>query len=976
MPHTGPDDELERHVVGAERLAFSFPFPLSEAALRRQHLRPRGGGMSYNTNRDPVGGSFRDDAAARGRGPACGAGELRGMLQRIADHIAQSDKRQQAVLHDMQSRLFRFAEDAQPARVAVPPELATAFARIEEGINRLNQRFENESGACTNSFSSDRQAVHGTHASHDQHHNLHGSVRTGAPSPQFATIPPDALGVAAPYNDGEDGYWDRASAEALTRVYEPERMAGHQTVPPSQIPAFDPAVASRDTTDGISRDSWAEGRAADRMEQRFAEIAARIEQMLVGMRPESSILALEARLDSFEEKMDSALARLATRADVEKLKAVEAHLRELAQQFDRARSNFGRLENIEAHLRLLIEQISDHRFSRLLEQHALSESHIARIAVAVAQRMEERQFQHADPKLSMDRLIELRELIEKFLEGQRHERESTNGALTTIQQAILNLLERMDTLEQVHSPVAVTGEQDVRPGYPERESFGLDMGRSVVGAASATRSLVAEVQPVHTGHTETENSEPMESVVNDGAGEGRTTAAVTQINREDFLAAARRAARKASSQDPGEEPSRAAMRTRGTSGGRRRAAGSRPVTGLVVATLAVVLAVGIGLTTYSIYKEATKYPAGTIERSLPAPEGSGLAPDSTGAEVEPAGDADRRELSPSREASGRPADSETEATQEFVIDDLPVVPAPPSREEEAQGKRALTQLPSGIILDNGTVATSEDIARAQQQRAIAQLSSSLGAAQAGTMSLPAALIPQSQESAASTSQPSAQSSAANRVLPPATIGPLSLRLAAANGDPAAEYEVAVRFAEGKGVKQDMKEAVKWLQRSAARGHAPAQYRLGTLYERGLGVTADRGRAMAWYRSAAEKGDVKAMHNLAVLSASGNPANYRTAAYWFAEAAERGLGDSQYNLAVLYETGRGVDRDLKQAFKWFALAARNGDKEAMRRRDRVKLMLDAQQLEIAEGLVRAWKPTTTGQSVQQSRSQPSSSGRSA
>src|SRR5690606_37671226 len=73
-------------------------------------------------------------------------------------------------------------------------------------------------------------------------------------------------------------------------------------------------------------------------------------------------------------------------------------------------------------------------------------------------------------------------------------------------------------------------------------------------------------------------------------------------SREDFLAAARRAARKASSESGGAAASaRGAGRQHASAGARR--ASVRPVTGLVVAMLALVLAAGVGLTTYSLYKD-------------------------------------------------------------------------------------------------------------------------------------------------------------------------------------------------------------------------------------------------------------------------------------------------------------------------------------------------------------------------------------
>ena len=131
-------------------------------------------------------------------------------------------------------------------------------------------------------------------------------------------------------------------------------------------------------------------------------------------------------------------------------------------------------------------------------------------------------------------------------------------------------------------------------------------------------------------------------------------------------------------------------------------------------------------------------------------------------------------------------------------------------------------------------------------------------------------------------------------LPPATVGPFSLRLAAAQGDASAQFEVASRLAEGKGIDQDLKEAAQWYQRAAASGFAMAQFRLGTLYERGLGVKPDASRAQVWYERAAAQGNVKAMHNLAVLAAARAPkGDYEGAVRWFKAAADFGLADSQY-----------------------------------------------------------------------------------
>ena len=184
-------------------------------------------------------------------------------------------------------------------------------------------------------------------------------------------------------------------------------------------------------------------------------------------------------------------------------------------------------------------------------------------------------------------------------------------------------------------------------------------------------------------------------------------------------------------------------------------------------------------------------------------------------------------------------------------------------------------------------------------------------------------------------------------LPDGIAGPV-LRTAAMKGDPTAAYEIALRFAEGKGVAANYEEAAKWYDRAAQAGLIPATFRLGTLYEKGLGVKKDADIARRYYLQAAERGNAKAMHNLAVLYADGGGSpDYKSAAQWFRKAADRGVADSQFNLGILYARGIGVDQNLAESFKWFSLAAAQGDADSGHKRDDVAKRLDAQSLAAAK-----------------------------
>ena len=169
--------------------------------------------------------------------------------------------------------------------------------------------------------------------------------------------------------------------------------------------------------------------------------------------------------------------------------------------------------------------------------------------------------------------------------------------------------------------------------------------------------------------------------------------------------------------------------------------------------------------------------------------------------------------------------------------------------------------------------------------------------------------------------------------------------------------MGARYAEGRGVPQNLQEAARWFERAANAGFAPAQFRLASLNEKGDGLKKDLQAARRLYLAAADKGHAKAMHNLAVLYAEGidGKPDYKVAAQWFRKAASYGVTDSQYNLAILYARGIGVQANLAESYKWFALAAANGDPDAAKKRDEVAARLDQQTLMAAKLAAQTFVP---------------------
>ncbi|SFN81550.1 localization factor PodJL [Mesorhizobium sp. NFR06] len=204
--------------------------------------------------------------------------------------------------------------------------------------------------------------------------------------------------------------------------------------------------------------------------------------------------------------------------------------------------------------------------------------------------------------------------------------------------------------------------------------------------------------------------------------------------------------------------------------------------------------------------------------------------------------------------------------------------------------------------------------------------------------------------------PPASPTAAAKLDIPSEIGPVALRDAAAGGDAKALFEVGSRYAESRGVKEDMKAAAKWYEQSAELGFAPAEYRIGNFYEKGIGVARDIKKAKTYYQLAAEQGNASAMHNLAVLfaMAADGVTDNESAAHWFQEAADLGVKDSQFNLGILAAKGVGMKQNLEESYKWFALVAKTGDKDAAAKRDEIANALRPEQLERARAATELWK----------------------
>lgn len=148
---------------------------------------------------------------------------------------------------------------------------------------------------------------------------------------------------------------------------------------------------------------------------------------------------------------------------------------------------------------------------------------------------------------------------------------------------------------------------------------------------------------------------------------------------------------------------------------------------------------------------------------------------------------------------------------------------------------------------------------------------------------------------------------------------VTLTLKAKSGEAEAQNALGEAYYDGKGVTENLPEAVKWFTRAAEQENAKAEYNLGNCYYYGYGVYQNYGEAEKWYTKAAEQGYAEAQNSLGYYYEI-EELNPKKAVEWYTKAAEQGLPIAQCNLGICYEYGKWVEKNLEEAVKWYTKAA--------------------------------------------------------
>jgi TPR repeat protein len=154
--------------------------------------------------------------------------------------------------------------------------------------------------------------------------------------------------------------------------------------------------------------------------------------------------------------------------------------------------------------------------------------------------------------------------------------------------------------------------------------------------------------------------------------------------------------------------------------------------------------------------------------------------------------------------------------------------------------------------------------------------------------------------------------------------------AARSGDAERQFQLAVIYDNGDGVKRDPVAAANWYRHAAEQGHSLAQLHLGLMLNAGdTAFERNDAEAAGWFLQAAEQGLCDAQFNIGLMyyNAEGVEQNDPEAFRWFDAAARQGNPKAQFNLGVMYANGHGTPTNFVEAYTWWLLAIMQGDPNA-------------------------------------------------
>ena len=143
----------------------------------------------------------------------------------------------------------------------------------------------------------------------------------------------------------------------------------------------------------------------------------------------------------------------------------------------------------------------------------------------------------------------------------------------------------------------------------------------------------------------------------------------------------------------------------------------------------------------------------------------------------------------------------------------------------------------------------------------------------------------------------------------------------------ASPEPRLKYQYGRALQKadQFNEAMTWYRQAADQGYAAAQFNVGLLYAAGKGVEKNEAEAARWYRRAADQGSAVAQYHLGTfyLMGIGVEEDRNDAFQWFMKSAEQGLPSAQMLVSKSLSVGWGTDRDMKKSGEWAVKSVKAG-----------------------------------------------------
>ncbi len=124
-------------------------------------------------------------------------------------------------------------------------------------------------------------------------------------------------------------------------------------------------------------------------------------------------------------------------------------------------------------------------------------------------------------------------------------------------------------------------------------------------------------------------------------------------------------------------------------------------------------------------------------------------------------------------------------------------------------------------------------------------------------------------------------------------------------------------------KGDTKKGIDILYKEFQKGNSTAGFYLGRISELGLGIPVNLPQAIQFYKKAGDEGNSKALNRMGIMHYDGGGVlqDYVKGHELICKAANLKDVEGQFNCAASFLEGKGVKRNIKQAEKYFLMAAK-------------------------------------------------------